>query len=318
SHRVCMLVGLTGSVADLPRSSHGLPLISLDAPEPRGTVLGRGYLGLYLLEDLNRGDINVTVDHPYRRLGVGRRIADELLRIATLEGRTILDCWTQRNSAKLVAGPRLTAATGFGEWPANDPATAMLHGYDFTLEQIELMNELELPLAPGKLDPWLTVPAGYDVVQFTTVPDKFLHDVGALWGQMSDAPQSEVRYDDAEYTPERIRSDEAAAANLGFTHLRTAIRHCDSGQLVAFSGLGWFVERPHLIEQRETIVLPSHRGHGLGMLAKAVTLTTLAQQNPHTRRLITQNAAENTHMLRINRQIGFEAQGISGSWLRRG
>lgn len=63
--------------------------------------------------------------------------------------------------------------------------------------------------------------------------------------------------------------------------------------------------------QEDTGVDPAHRGHGLGLWLKCVMLQHLLQEFPDLRRLETWNAAENEHMLRINRLLGFRAT-VSG------
>jgi GNAT superfamily N-acetyltransferase len=52
-------------------------------------------------------------------------------------------------------------------------------------------------------------------------------------------------------------------------------------------------------------VLAAHRGHGLGAWLKAANLRRLTAARPVVREVRTSNAADNEHMLRVNRQVGF-------------
>lgn len=72
-----------------------------------------------------------------------------------------------------------------------------------------------------------------------------------------------------------------------------------------------------LRDQEDTLVHRDHRGHRLGMLAKAVQLQALAGLRPTVRRISTWNAEENSWMLAINVALGFRPAGGSGVWQRR-
>ncbi|MDO5663493.1 MAG: N-acetyltransferase, partial [Brachybacterium sp.] len=92
-----------------------------------------------------------------------------------------------------------------------------------------------------------------------------------------------------------------------------------SGEPVAYSELSHPRDRPEVAIQDDTLVHGDHRGHGLGLLVKAAALVALTDAVPTVRRIHTWNAAENTHMLAINRRLGFRAVGVTGAWqLRRG
>jgi GNAT superfamily N-acetyltransferase len=87
--------------------------------------------------------------------------------------------------------------------------------------------------------------------------------------------------------------------------LCTVARHDPSGQVVALTDLGLTAGHPEVAYQWATIVLPSHRGHRLGMLVKLANLAYLRSSRPQVRLLNTWNAAINDHMVSINEAIGF-------------
>jgi GNAT superfamily N-acetyltransferase len=59
------------------------------------------------------------------------------------------------------------------------------------------------------------------------------------------------------------------------------------------------------VVQDDTLVMPDHRGHGLGTALKVAVLRILAADHPERRIVHTWNALENTPMQRINRELGF-------------
>jgi len=59
------------------------------------------------------------------------------------------------------------------------------------------------------------------------------------------------------------------------------------------------------VVQDDTLVMPEHRGHGVGWALKVAVLRILAAEHPERRLLHTWNAVENTFMQRINRKLGF-------------
>ena len=70
------------------------------------------------------------------------------------------------------------------------------------------------------------------------------------------------------------------------------------------------------VSQQDTLVLPAHRGHGLGMLLKLANLAELQRRMPGHPSIITFNAEENRYMLDVNEAIGFIPVGYEGAWRR--
>ncbi|MFD0427379.1 AMP-binding protein [Streptomyces zhihengii] len=67
---------------------------------------------------------------------------------------------------------------------------------------------------------------------------------------------------------------------------------------------------------QDTLVLPSHRGHGLGIVLKAVNLLRLQRDAPSTVAVETTNATQNTPMRAINDRLGFTALERCEDWQR--
>ena len=108
-----------------------------------------------------------------------------------------------------------------------------------------------------------------------------------------------------EYTPVRVREEEARA-RARHCQLRVVAVIGDQGQEVAgLTYLEVYQSRPELAVQQDTAVLPAHRGHRLGLWMKAQNLRWLVAEHPGIQRVRTSAAADNEHMLRVNRQLGF-------------
>lgn len=61
---------------------------------------------------------------------------------------------------------------------------------------------------------------------------------------------------------------------------------------------------PEVAEQLHTVVLPAHRGKGLGRLIKARMLHDLSGVET----IYTRTSSENEHMLRVNHSLGYTDQ----------
>lgn len=92
------------------------------------------------------------------------------------------------------------------------------------------------------------------------------------------------------------------------------VEHEPSGDLVAYSGLTLAQDRSRPAQQGTTLVLREHRGHGFGLLTKATTLRQLMTTSPGTPSIVTNNAEDNQHMLRVNDRLGFKPLAYIGAW----
>ncbi|NKX53540.1 GNAT family N-acetyltransferase [Arthrobacter mobilis] len=114
-----------------------------------------------------------------------------------------------------------------------------------------------------------------------------------------------------------MRRIEAELARQGGQMLMAAVLHLPSGELAGYTFVQRFREKPDVVYQEDTLVLPAHRGRGLGMLLKAGNLLRIRRRWPEARRLYTWNAAENSPMLAINTTLGFTLAGYEAGWQKR-
>ena len=68
--------------------------------------------------------------------------------------------------------------------------------------------------------------------------------------------------------------------------------------------------------QWDTLVLPTHRGHGLGLALKVATMQAADDLLEGRRRIITYNAAGNEAMIRVNEALGFRQVAWVGEYVK--
>lgn len=120
-----------------------------------------------------------------------------------------------------------------------------------------------------------------------------------------DAPSGDMTKAETTWTAERVRERDRQVL-VEFNYYCTVARHRPTGEIVGVSELAQPRHNPvALWEQWNTIVLPAHRGRRLGLLVKAANLVQLPAEELATCSILTWNAEENRHMLRVNEQLGF-------------
>ena len=87
--------------------------------------------------------------------------------------------------------------------------------------------------------------------------------------------------------------------------LLTAAAVAPEGHLAGYTELGLMSTGREHGQTWNTLVLPGHRGHGLGMWIKLANLEAARRLRPELRRVTTWNAEANQHMIAINEAIGF-------------
>lgn len=273
--------------------------------------------------------VSVSVGSAYRRRGIGGRLLGAILEIVRAEGHRVVQGYVLGTAfPAAAAGPgasvrHLPSPTGFGGVPADAAGTRFALAHGFTLEQVERVSRLGLPLAPGTLEAVVAGAASlagdhYEVVLWEgATPERWLADVAEMFTRMStEYPSANLEVTQDLWDSERVRlHNDREAANPRHTLIASAL-HVPSGHLVGYTALSVPPESLRAVSQEDTIVLAEHRGHRLGMLLKAANLHQLAERYPHHPAVITYNAEENRPMLAVNEALGFVAIGYEGLWKR--
>lgn len=273
-----------------------------DAGEPVGVARA----SFMLLDNTDQCSALVAVHPEHRRRGYGSRLFEHLVERVRSEGRH----W-------LITGVIEPLVDGDG---APGPAFARRVGAVRALDEIR--RDLDLGgVDAARLDS-LEAEArsrsgGYETVQWLgATPEDLVDDQARLISQMSvDAPMGELDWEQEVWDGARVREQERLFAEQRRTRLATAVRHEESGRLVAFTDIGVSQLQPDPAYQWDTIVLRAHRGRRLGMLAKVANLRLLLREVPEARRVVSWNAESNTHMVAINDALGFRPVERLAEWV---
>jgi GNAT superfamily N-acetyltransferase len=259
-----------------------------------GRVVGTLQTITNLHDNLATGNLWLVVHPDHQRRGVGTALlglAEQTLREL---GCTRIHTHTNSDAAD-------------GEAPA---AFCRHHGYRETLVDVRLDLDLPAVLPEAEVDP------EYDVeVAVDELPEEWLADRAHLARRMStDAPMGEIDLDEEEWDTDRVRRQ---WSSLGSTRgIEAVARHRTTGRLVGYTDLTVRPATPHLALQADTLVLREHRGHGLGQAMKVAEIAALTHELPQVTTLRTWNAQTNTHMLAVNKALGFYESGFTHEWAK--
>ncbi|MEU4387315.1 GNAT family N-acetyltransferase [Promicromonospora sp. NPDC023805] len=302
-------------VAVLDRADGGAPTAD--------DVVGFGFLAMTLKDNTHTADVYVGVHPDHRRLGIGTALATRLEEAAADAGRTTFFAWSLSAREAAEGEEALVPATGVGRLPADAAGARFALGRGYTIEQVERMSRLDLPVDPDKLAAFeaeARAKAGDDYRTHTWegIPEAWHAGYAQLMTRMStDVPQGELDFGEEAWDAKRVSVYLEERAASGQRLLTTLVEHVPSGEVVAGTSFLLQDAKPAFVFQEETIALKTHRGHRLGMLVKAVNLRELAARYPQTERVHTFNAEENAHMLSINVALGFRPSGAEAALQKR-
>lgn len=284
------------------RMRRGADTVSLLAVAEEATsTIGALRLELPGLENRHLAELWLAVHPDHRGRGVGSVLLAHAEALARAEGRTTVVA----NTETPVGAPE----------GADRERFPRAHGYQPA--RIELRRTLQLPLPPGLLDRLEASHAndGYEVVTWTVrCPDRLVEGrVAAARAMSTDAPQGDLDLEEERWDVARLRRHERTVDAMGREALAAGAVDAD-GNLVGFTELGVSRSDPAVAYQFDTVVLPAHRGHGLGLRLKVANLRELVARSPATTRVHTWNARTNAFMARVNDALGFVDTGVETSW----
>lgn len=285
-----------------------------------GEAVGHAIMRINLRDDPDAANLHVYVRSDKRGRGVGSELVSAL--VGALSPKiSRVDAWV---STPLAEGEELPSPTGFGGLPADHPGVRMALKHGLKLGQVERVSRFDLDRPVAELEALLdqaTATAGddYDILTWEgATPEPYLADFGRLKEHMdTDVPAGELTVVKSTWDEQRVREIDAELM-VSMRPFRSGVVHVPSGRLVGFSEAMVTTSKPeNYVDQWDTIVLPEHRGHRLGMWLKAANLLQVREAVPEAPAVITYNAEENRHMLSVNESIGFEGISVEGAFERR-
>ncbi|GAB2855555.1 GNAT family N-acetyltransferase [Lentzea nigeriaca] len=249
----------------------GLPRFAVARENGRIIGYADGYLPTTANTHLVTG--TVVVDPRWQRQGIGTTLLRYALRLANRD--TAEASWVPRGSE----GERWATNRGF------TVVTAL------TVQELVLTDSLP---EVGE------VPPGYRLAQWTgRAPEALLDAYVDALNATNDQPMGDSTIELVEYTREQVRQEEDDLSTAGVDVWVVLAMHGDeaAGVTVVYRTLS----RPSVAHQRNTSVVPAHRGKGLGRLIKAQMLRQLTGIEI----IETETNSTNEHMRRINHSLGY-------------
>jgi GNAT superfamily N-acetyltransferase len=256
---------------------------------PGAAEHGEGLLGsanMLLLGDM--GVLEIIVDPAVRRRGAGHELLAAIAQRAYAEGFTSVGV----------------------EVVGDTPAVKFYEHYGFQCAFVEIRNVLDLSTVD-----WLRlgemargVAQGYRLEWYPGGPPEELYDAyaeaKAIVRESYDSTDLELR--PSSYEPERLRASLTTLHARGLRPYIVVGIHEASGKIAGLTEVVVAAQRPTRADQYDTVVVPAHRGYGLGRALKARMLFELRSVEPRLTDVQTWNAFENEPMLKVNAELGFQ------------
>lgn len=272
------------------RLSAPWPGLDVDAWLARrdGAAVGVGVLELPTRYNVTTALVDITVHPVHRRGGIGRALLAVVADAARSAGRVRM---TGQATSSL---------------HADSPGTAFAAAVGAKEAHCVVQRRLDLLTA----DPagWPTPPGDLPLVQWAgATPDAWLDDIARMESRMStDAPHGDLTWTAEVHDAARIRARDALCRAREIVVLTTAAVGSD-GRLAAYNELSTWPAVATQAHTWNTLVLPEHRGRGLGLRVKLANLDLLRRTRPTIHLISTWNSASNQHMIAINEALGFRA-----------
>lgn len=265
-----------------PRVEHGEVIHRIACRD--GEVVGAAAVALLPGVNARLASASLTVHPRHRRQGIGTALLEALLPELRARGRDSIEAWGVTQDS---VGEQWAVARGF------------------SVRAPRVLQRLNI----AEVDPatWdVPAPPGYRALQWMgETPEHLLPSVASTRQSIHDAPRGDVVARPPEWTPELVRAKESAAREAGVEHRVVVAVEEATGEVVALTELPLYPADETVARQEDTVVTPAHRGHGLGRFVKAHMLRWLLADRPAFDRIDTQTSAENSHMIRVNEQLGF-------------
>jgi GNAT superfamily N-acetyltransferase len=221
-------------------------------------------------------------------------VLEELLRLARADGRTSIIAW----------GDHTPEADAF--WT----------GMGAELRYTEQESRLDLAsVHPKLMAQWIAAgPADLKLVHWArSCPEDRIDALVATANAMNDAPTDDLQIADTVVDAAMVRAEIEARAARGLEY-GGVLAVTAEGEAAGSTEVFINRHRPEASWQWTTVVLPAHRGRGIGRWLKAAMWERLRATEPEVTGLQTGNAASNAHMLAINNQMGFRPTHLMGCW----
>ncbi|WP_460522469.1 GNAT family N-acetyltransferase [Flindersiella endophytica] len=268
-----------------------------------GTPVGAGDVVFPQQDNTTLAQCDFAVPPEFRRQGVGSAMFGYLRELAKANGRTSVYA-----EVDIAPGNEQSA-----------PAAAFLSKQGLTHRNTEIRRQLKLPIPADKLDALAAKAAersgDYRIQSWTgACPEEYAEQYAALKGRLStDAPLGDVEFEQEKWDVQRLREGEARSREQGRV-VYTTVAVAPDGALAAHTQAGVRGGDADRAFQWDTLVVPEHRGHRLGLAVKVANVRALQAAHPEAGRMDTWNAEQNGPMVAVNLDLGFEIIEYAQDW----
>jgi GNAT superfamily N-acetyltransferase len=271
-----------------------------------GAMVAVAQLELPLHDNVSQAYGDVHVLPAQRRRGIGALLALHLAGVAREHDRTLWNGWVpgrdvDEPEGTLTPGEHLAARLGM------------------SLGLRDVQRRLALPVPGRRIEDLLASAArhhaGYSFVGWVDhCPAEHVEAYCTLRAAMnSQAPTGDLEVEDEHWDAVRLREEEDLLLASGRTR-HAVVAVAPDGTLAGHNELVVPEHDPLVVWQWDTLVLPAHRGHRLGLALKVLNLRDVQSAHPERTDVRTFNADSNTHMVAVNDAIGFVPVSYLGEW----
>lgn len=269
--------------------------VAVMARDAAGRPIAAGWVVMLLQDNTDFAFVDVFVLPGHRRRGHGTAVLESLIEVGRSHGRT-----------KAFAMPT---------WSVDDEGDAgrwFAEARDFELDFMDAVRELALPadLPPLRLDP------AYRLETWRgPCPEEWVDEYADLRRILTqEAPSGDAGLENEHWDAARVRKDEADLVRVG-REMQVVVARASDGSLAGHTQLAFPADCTE-VYQWDTLVRPEHRGHGLGLALKIRAMEASADLLEGRRRVTTENAASNAHMIAVNEKLGFRQTAWAGEYVR--
>lgn len=286
-------------LASDPFFTCGFWVAEIEEIEGGTSIIGIAGTAVPLTENLDQVFVHISVHPAHRGNGAATALVEGAL-IPELRqiGRPIVAGFGDVSLDADLEDPSLPATRIAARLGAIRVSAATSQALDLPLDA-ETLEELEAR-AEEKI-------GEYRIQTFDgEIPQEHLESYGSLLRQLDlDDPHEDFQVEAGDYPPERLRRMESQARDAG-TRPLIAVAIAPDGTFVGNSVIDVHDSPGTTIAHQEnTLVMPEHRGHRLGLALKVRNQRRLQEAFPQLRRLITWNSRTNAAMIAVNDQLGF-------------
>ena len=286
------------------RASAGVELEPFVAVEA-GRVLGAGLLEVPSMDNPHLTNADVAVPPSLRGQGIGSALVSFALRRTAELGRS-----------------SVTAAISVPlDSDHTHPYARFAARHGFTRRLVELHQVMDFPAPADLLDRLAEHTTAhrrdYHLLGWgDTCPDELVAPFCALLEAMGgEAPMGTLDVEPERWDAERLRDTERRRVEQGRSSY-TTVAVAPDGSVAGYTQLGVPAHDPQQCFQWDTLVLPPHRGHRLGLALKVANLQRARAEHSQRRVMHTWNAASNAPMLAVNGALGFRPVERVEEWQR--